>query len=239
MGSRKRPADWSAALSHERTARAEAVGERLAAERQLDELQEQLAGVEAEREGLESQLTALGAEREAHAELERDLEDALEELQDMEELTASLQAELDALRGGESARRRPSPAAGAWPRCRRCGWHPIADPELPGAAPTPTTHCAFCQAHMPAGCTHCGQCGMREAGGEAEPIPADLRMTVAFMIAACESDISVSDLRRRVVRLGRPLAGRREARRIREEREEVKALFAIARGYLDAEEGFG
>ena len=87
MGSRKRPADWSAALSHERTARAEAVGERLAAERQLDELQEQLAGVEAEREGLESQLTALGAEREAHAELERDLEDALEELQDMEELT--------------------------------------------------------------------------------------------------------------------------------------------------------
>ena len=85
MGSRKRPADWSAALSHERTARAEAVGERLAAERQLDELQEQLAGVEAEREGLESQLTALGAEREAHAELERDLEDALEELWDMEE----------------------------------------------------------------------------------------------------------------------------------------------------------
>ena len=31
MGSRKRPADWSAALSHERMARAEAVGERLAA----------------------------------------------------------------------------------------------------------------------------------------------------------------------------------------------------------------
>ena len=74
MASRKRPADWSAALSHERIARAEAVGERLAAEQQLEELQEQLAGVEAEREGLESQLTALGAEREAHAELERDLE---------------------------------------------------------------------------------------------------------------------------------------------------------------------
>ena len=104
MGSRKRPADWSAALSHERMARAEAVGERLAAEQQLEELQEQLAGVEAEREGLESQLTALGAEREAHAELERDLEDALEELQDTEELTASLQVELEALRGGESAR---------------------------------------------------------------------------------------------------------------------------------------
>ena len=139
MASRKRPADWSAALSHERMARAEAVGERLAAEQQLEELQEQLAGVEAEREGLESQLTALGAEREAHAELERDLEDALEELRDTEELTASLQAELDALRGGESARSRPPPPAAAWPRCRRCGWHPIADPELPGgrAAPTP------------------------------------------------------------------------------------------------------
>ena len=92
---------------------------------------------------------------------------------------------------------------------------------------------------MPAGCSHCGQCGMREAGGEAEPIPAELRMTVAFLLAACAEGISVSDLRRRVVRLGRPLAGRREARRIREEREEVKALFAIARGYLDAEEGFG
>ena len=118
MASRKRPADWSAALSHERIARAEAVGERLAAEQQLEELQEQLAGVEAEREGLESQLTALGAEREAHAELERDLEDALEELRDTEELTASLQAELDALRGGESAHSRPPPPAAAWPRCR-------------------------------------------------------------------------------------------------------------------------
>ena len=94
MASRKRPADWSAALSHERIARAEAVGERLAAEQQLEELQEQLAGVEAEREGLESQLTALGAEREAHAELERDLEDALEELRPGHGGADGLQAEL-------------------------------------------------------------------------------------------------------------------------------------------------
>ena len=91
---------------------------------------------------------------------------------------------------------------------------------------------------MPAGCTHCGQCGMREAGGEAEPIPADLRMTVAFMLVACAEGISVSDVRRRLQRLGRPLAGRREPRRIEEERQGGKALFAIARGYLDVEEGF-
>ena len=127
--------------------------------------------MEAEREGLESQLAAVGAEREARAETERDLEEALEQLQTAEELT-SLQAELEALRGGESARSQAPPSAGAWPRCRRCGWHPVSDPELPGAAPTPTTHCSFCRA-MPAGCTHCGQWGMREVGGEAETIPAE------------------------------------------------------------------
>ena len=238
MASRKRLASWSTALSEERVAREEAEDEQLAAERQVEELQDQIAEVEAEREGLESQLAAVGAEREAHAETERDLEDALEELQDMEELTASLQAELEALRGGESARSRAPPSAGAWPRCRRCGWHPVSDPELPGAAPTPTTRCSFCRAHMPAGCTHCGQCGMREVGGEAGTIPAELRKTVAFMLVACVEGISVSDLRRRLRRLGTPLAGRREPRRIEEERQEVKAVFAIARGYLDAEEGF-
>ena len=91
---------------------------------------------------------------------------------------------------------------------------------------------------MPAGCTHCGQCGMREVGGEAGTIPTELRKTVAFMLVACVEGISVSDLRRRLRRLGTPLAGRREPRRIEEERQEVKAVFAIARGYLDAEEGF-
>ena len=169
MASRKRPADWSAALSHERMARAEAVGERLAAEQQLEELQEQLAGVEAEREGLESQLTALGAEREAHAELERDLEDALEELRDAEELTASLQVELDALRGGGSARSRAPPPAAAWPRCRRCGWHPIADPELPGAAPTPTTRCAFRTCPLAAATAASAACGRPAARRSPSP----------------------------------------------------------------------
>ena len=71
----------------------------------MDELQDQIAEVEAEREGLESQLAAVGAEREARAETERDLEEALEELQTAEELTDSLKA----LRGGESARKRASP----------------------------------------------------------------------------------------------------------------------------------
>ena len=109
MASRKRLASWSTALSEEREAREEAEDEQLAAERQVDELQDQIAEVEAEREGLESQLAAVGAEREARAETERDLEEALEELQTAEELTDSLKAELQALRGGESARKRASP----------------------------------------------------------------------------------------------------------------------------------
>ena len=112
MASRKRLASWSTALSQERVAREEAEDEQLAAERQVDELQDQIAEVEAEREGLESQLAAVGAEREARAETERDLEEALEQLQTTEELT-SLQAELEALRGGESARSRALPSAGA------------------------------------------------------------------------------------------------------------------------------
>ena len=113
MASRKRLASWSTALAQEREAREEAEDEQLAAERQVDELQDQIAEVEAEREGLESQLAAVGAEREARAETERDLEEALEQLQTAEELTASLQAELEALRGGESARSRALPSAGA------------------------------------------------------------------------------------------------------------------------------
>ena len=116
MASRKRLASWSTALSEEREAQEEAEDEQLAAERQVDELQDQIAEVEAEREGLESQLAAVGAEREARAETERDLEEALEQLEQLqttEELTASLQAELEALRGGESARSRALPSAGA------------------------------------------------------------------------------------------------------------------------------
>ena len=109
MASRKRLASWSTALSQEREAREEAEDEQLAAERQVDELQDQIAEVEAEREGLESRLVVVGAEREAHAETERDLEEALEQLQTAEELTDSLKAELQALRGGESARKRASP----------------------------------------------------------------------------------------------------------------------------------
>ena len=81
MASRKRLASWSTALSQEREAREEAEDEQLAAERQVDELQDQIAEVEAEREALESQVTAFGAEHEARAEVERDLEDAREELQ--------------------------------------------------------------------------------------------------------------------------------------------------------------
>ena len=105
MASRKRLASWSTALSQERTAQEKDEDEQLAAERQVEELQDQIAEVEAEREGLESQLAAVGAEREARAETERDLEEALEQLQTAEELT-SLQAELVAIRGGESARSR-------------------------------------------------------------------------------------------------------------------------------------
>ena len=73
----------------------------------MDELQDQIAEVEAEREGLESQLAAVGAEREAYAETERDLEEALEQQQTAEELTTSLQAELEASWGRE----RPQPGA--------------------------------------------------------------------------------------------------------------------------------
>ena len=113
MASRKRLASWSTALSEEREAREEAEDEQLAAERQVDELQDQIAEVEVEREGLESQLAAVGAEREARAKTELDLEEALEQLQTTEELTASLQVELEALRGGESARSRALPSAGA------------------------------------------------------------------------------------------------------------------------------
>ena len=87
MASRKRLASWSTALSEQREARKEAEDEQLAAERQVDELQDQIAEVEAER----------------------DLEEALEQLQTAEELTDSLKAELQALRGGESARKRASP----------------------------------------------------------------------------------------------------------------------------------
>ena len=107
MASRKRLASWSTALSEEREAREEAEDEQLAAERQVDELQDQIAEVEAEREGLESRLAAVGAEREARAETERDLEEALEQLQTTEELTTSLQAELEASWGRE----RPQPGA--------------------------------------------------------------------------------------------------------------------------------
>ena len=67
MASRKRLASWSVALSQEQLAQEEAEDEQLAAERQVDELQDQIAEVEAEREGLESQLAAVGAEREARA----------------------------------------------------------------------------------------------------------------------------------------------------------------------------
>ena len=81
MASRKRLASWSTALSHERVAWEEAEDEQLAAERQVEELQDQIAEVEAEREGLDSRLAAVGAEREARAETERDLEEALEQLQ--------------------------------------------------------------------------------------------------------------------------------------------------------------
>ena len=81
MASRKRLASWSTALDQEREAWEEAEDEQLAVEWQVDELQDQIAEVEAEREGLESQLAAVGAEREAHAETERDLEEALEQLQ--------------------------------------------------------------------------------------------------------------------------------------------------------------
>ena len=81
MASRKRLASWSAALSQEQLAQEEAEDEQLVAEWQVEELQDQIAEVEAEREGLESQLAAVGAEREARAETERDLEEALEQLQ--------------------------------------------------------------------------------------------------------------------------------------------------------------
>ena len=136
MASRKRLASWSTALSEERVAREEAEDEQLAAERQVEELQDQIAEVEAEREGLESQLAAVGAEREAHAETERDLEEALEQVQTTEELTASLQAELEApVRGGESARSQAPPGpghgvggvAGTWSRTRSSPYahHPL------------------------------------------------------------------------------------------------------------------
>ena len=55
--------------------------EQLVAEWQVEELQDQIAEVEAEREGLGSRLAAVGAKREARAETERDLEEALEQLQ--------------------------------------------------------------------------------------------------------------------------------------------------------------
>ena len=92
MASRKWLASWSAALSQEQRAQEEAEDEQLVVEWQVEELQDQIAEVEAEREGLESQLAAVGAEREAYAETERDLEEALEQQQTTEELTASLQA---------------------------------------------------------------------------------------------------------------------------------------------------
>ena len=76
MASRKRLASWSTALSHERVAWEEAEDEQLAVEWQGDELQDQIAEGEAEREGLDSRLAAVGAEREARAETERDLEEA-------------------------------------------------------------------------------------------------------------------------------------------------------------------
>ena len=109
MASRKRLASWSTALSEEREAREEAEDEQLAAERQVDELQDQIAEVEAEREGLESQLAAVGAEREARAKTELDLEEALEQLQTTEELTASLHA--GGARGASWGRERPQPGA--------------------------------------------------------------------------------------------------------------------------------
>ena len=145
MASRKRLASWSTALSHERVAWEEAEDEQLAAERQVEELQDQIAEVEAEREGLESRLAAVGAEREARAETERDLEEALEQVQTAEELTASLQVELEALRGGESARSQAPPSAGAWPRCRRCGWHLVSDPEQPLRPPPTAPSAEPCQ----------------------------------------------------------------------------------------------
>ena len=76
---------------------------------------------------------------------------------------------------------------------------------------------------------------MREAGGEVEPIPAELRKTVAFLLVACAEGISVSDLRRRLRRLGTLLADTQEPRRVQELREQVEAQFAI---YVDGQEGF-
>ena len=142
MASRKRLASWSTALDQEREAWEEAEDEQLAVEWQVDELQDQIAEVEAEREGLESWLAAVGAKREARAETERDLEEALEQVQTTEELTTSLQAPV---RGGESARSQAPPSVGAWPRCRRCGWHLVSDPEQPLRPPPTAPSAEPCQ----------------------------------------------------------------------------------------------
>ena len=159
MASRKRLASWSTALSHERVAWEEAEDEQLAAERQVEELQDQIAEVEAEREGLESRLAAVGAKREARAEAERDLEEALEQVQTTEELTTSLQAPV---RGGESARSQAPPGpghgvggvAGTWSRTRSSPYahHPLL--LLP-------SHVSWMHALA------------AEVGGEAETIPAE------------------------------------------------------------------
>ena len=66
---------------------------------------------------------------------------------------------------------------------------------------------------------------MQEVGGEADPIPMELRKTVAFLLVACAEGISVSDLRRHLQRLGTLLASTQEPRRVQEMREQVEAQF--------------
>lgn len=117
---------------------------------------------------------------------------------ELQEVSAELNLLLEAASDGTDIGHDP---------CPRCGYHVVANPELPaGHAPTLTTCCPYCGQHMPYGGYFCGQCGMREAGDAAGQIPTGLRMRVATLIVAACWGISVSELQRYVLQFQPVLA---------------------------------
>ena len=117
---------------------------------------------------------------------------------ELQEVSAELNLLLEAASDGTDIGHDP---------CPRCGYHVVANPELPaGHAPTLTTCCPYCGQHMPYGGYFCGQCGMREAGDAAGQIPTGLQMRVATLIVAACWGISVSELQRYVLQFQPVLA---------------------------------
>ena len=147
---------------------------------------------------------------------------------ELQEVSAELNLLLEAASDGTDIGHDP---------CPRCGYHVVANPELPaGHAPTLTTCCPYCGQHMPYGGYFCGQCGMREAGDAAGQIPTGLRMRVATLIVAACWGISVSELQRYVLQFQPVLAW--QPREAVLQMAELRDAWFHALNYVDAGEEY-